>query len=210
MLKSLLCTLVLVTAPTLAAEPSSPKPAATPAANAESPTGNPRVLLHTNQGDITVELYPNKAPKTVDNFLQYVNEGFYDGTVFHRVIPKFMIQGGGWTRDLQRKRTHAPIRNESNNGLSNLRGTIAMARTADPHSATAEFFINLVDNKRLDYVADPTSTTPLSWGYCVFGKVVNGMETVDKIAAIETGPQGPFQGDVPKTPVIIEKASLVH
>jgi peptidyl-prolyl cis-trans isomerase A (cyclophilin A)/peptidyl-prolyl cis-trans isomerase B (cyclophilin B) len=217
MLKSLCCTLALLAPFALAAaepqatKPAATKPAAAKPAPAETPAvaGHPRVLLHTSQGDITVELYPDKAPKTVDNFLQYVKEGFYDGTVFHRVIAKFMIQGGGWTRDLQRKRTHAPIRNEANNGLSNLRGTLAMARTGDPHSAAAEFFINLVDNKRLDYVADPSSPAPVSWGYCVFGKVVAGMDTVDKIAAIETGPQGPFQGDVPKTPVVIEKASVV-
>jgi cyclophilin family peptidyl-prolyl cis-trans isomerase len=115
-----------------------------------------------------------------------------------------MIQGGGWTRDLQHKRSRAPIRNEANNGLSNVRGTLAMARTQDPHSASAEFFINLVDNKRLDYTSDT------NWGYCVFGKVISGMDTVDKIKAVETGPQGPLQTDVPKTPVVIEKASVVQ
>jgi len=212
MIKQLLCAFALLAPVSLFAAPQAaakPADAAKPAAEVAA-AGKPRVLLHTSQGDITVELNPDKAPKTVDNFLQYVKEGFYDGTIFHRVIPRFMIQGGGWTKDLQHKRAHAPIRNEANNGLSNLRGTIAMARTGDPHSAAAEFFINLVDNKRLDYVADASSPNPTSWGYCVFGKVVAGMDTVDKIAAIETGPQGPFQGDVPKTTVIIEKASVVQ
>jgi peptidyl-prolyl cis-trans isomerase A (cyclophilin A) len=214
MLKHLLCTLALLAPLTFAAaqqpaakpaaKPAAPKPAATEVA---APANNPKVLLHTSQGDVTIELYADKAPKTVDNFLQYVKDGFYDGTLFHRVIPNFMAQGGGWTKDLQRKRTRAPIHNEANNGLSNLRGTLAMARTGDPHSAAAEFFINLVDNKRLDYVGDANGV--VSWGYCVFGKVVNGMDTVDKIKDIETGPQGPFQSDVPKTPVLIEKASVV-
>jgi peptidyl-prolyl cis-trans isomerase A (cyclophilin A) len=215
MLKHLLCVFTLLAPLTFAAAQQAatkpavkpaehPKPAATEIA---APTVSTKVLLHTSQGDITIELYPDKAPKTVDNFLQYVKDGFYDGTLFHRVIPNFMAQGGGWTKDLQRKRTRAPIHNEANNGLSNLRGTLAMARTGDPNSASAEFFINLVDNKRLDYVGDANGV--VSWGYCVFGKVVDGMDTVDKIKAIETGPQGPFQSDVPKTPVVIEKASVV-
>jgi cyclophilin family peptidyl-prolyl cis-trans isomerase len=205
MQKRLFCLFALLVPFSLAvaqgAKPA-PKPSDTPA------VPNPKVLLHTSQGDITIELFPEKAPKTVDNFLQYVREGFYDGTVFHRVISSFMVQGGGWTRDLQHKRTRAPIRNEANNGLSNMRGTLAMARTNDPHSAAAEFFINVVDNKRLDYVGDATGV--VTWGYTVFGKVVDGMDTVDKIKMIETGPQGPFQGDVPKTPVVIEKASIVQ
>jgi peptidyl-prolyl cis-trans isomerase A (cyclophilin A) len=212
MIKQFLCALFLLAPVSLLAAPQAagkPADAAKPAAEVAT-GGKPRVLLHTSQGDIMIELSADKAPKTVDNFLQYVKEGFYDGTIFHRVIPRFMAQGGGWTKDLQRKRAHAPIHNEANNGLSNLRGTIAMARTQDPHSAAAEFFINLVDNKRLDYVADASGPSPTSWGYCVFGKVVAGMDTVDKIAAIETGPQGPFQGDVPKTTVIIEKASVVQ
>ena len=207
MFKHLVCALILLAPFALASAQQSGAKGAKPApAETAIATNNPRVLLHTSMGDITVELYPDKAPKTVDNFLQYVKDGFYDGTLFHRVIPGFMIQGGGWTRDLQRKRSRAPIRNEANNGLSNVRGTLAMARTQDPHSAAAEFFINVVDNKRLDYTADTNSVT---WGYCVFGKVVAGMDTVDKIKAVETGPQGPFQTDVPKTPVVIEKASLV-
>jgi peptidyl-prolyl cis-trans isomerase A (cyclophilin A) len=204
MLKRLLCIFALLA-------PFAIANAQTPAKVADSAAPGPKVLLHTNQGDITIELNAAKAPKSVDNFLQYVKEGFYDGTLFHRVIPKFMAQGGGWTKDMQRKRAHAPIHNEANNGLSNLRGTVAMARTNDPHSAAAEFFVNLVDNKRLDYVPDPNGgANPVSWGYAVFGKVVSGMDVVDKIGAIETGPGGAFQSDVPKTPVIIEKASIVQ
>ncbi len=166
---------------------------------------NPHVVLHTNQGDITLELYPDKAPKTVENFLQYVRDGFYDGTIFHRVISNFMIQGGGYTQDYKRKRTRAPIPNEADNGLSNLRGTIAMARTADPHSATTQFFINVVDNKFLDYRAPTTR----GWGYCVFGRVVDGMDVVDKIRRIPTGPAGPFAKDAPRIPVVIERAEIV-
>jgi peptidyl-prolyl cis-trans isomerase A (cyclophilin A)/peptidyl-prolyl cis-trans isomerase B (cyclophilin B) len=215
MLKQLLCVFALLAPLSVAvAQKPAVKPAmkpvehANPAADVKPATANPKVLLHTSQGDITVELYPDKAPQTVANFLQYTKEGFYDGTLFHRVIPNFMIQGGGWTTTLQRKHAHAPIRNEANNGLSNLRGTLAMARTSDPNSAAAEFFINVVDNKRLDYIGDANGA--VSWGYCVFGKVIDGMDTVDKIKAIPTGPQGPFQGDVPQTPVVIEKASVVQ
>ena len=165
----------------------------------------PKVLLKTSMGDITVELYPDKAPKSVENFLTYAKSGFYDGTIFHRVIATFMIQGGGFTNnDLQRpKQTRASIVNESKNGLSNLQGTLAMARTQDPNSATAQFFINTVDNPRLDYTDDASP------GYCVFGKVVSGLDVVDKIKAVPTGAQGPFRSDVPTTPVVIEKAILV-
>lgn len=202
---------LLIPAAAFAAAPAA-KPATKAAEPAKSEIAaavvNPKVLLHTSMGDITLELFADKAPKTVENFLQYTREGFYDGTVFHRVINNFMVQGGGWTRDLQRKRPHAPIRNEANNGLSNVIGTVAMARTADPNSAAAEFFINVADNKRLDYMGDGTTT--ISWGYAVFGKVISGMDVVDKIKAVETGPQGPFQGDVPKTPIVIEKASVVQ
>jgi len=207
MLKRLFCVFALLV-PFACAIAQTAKPAPKPAADIAPAAANPKVLLHTSQGDITIELYADKAPKTVDNFLQYVRDGFYDGTLFHRVIPNFMVQGGGWTRDLQHKRTRAPIHNEANNGLSNMRGTLAMARTGDPHSAAAEFFINVVDNKRLDYVGDANGV--VTWGYCVFAKVIDGMDTIDKIKTIETGPQGPFQGDVPKTPVVIEKASVVQ
>ncbi len=191
---------------TLAQEAAAPAaPAAVPAV-APAATVGPRVALHTNQGDIVLELDPAKAPKSVENFLQYVKDGHYNGTVFHRVIENFMAQGGGFTADLQQKPTRAAIQNEANNGLSNLRGTVAMARTSDPHSAMAQFFINLVDNPRLDYVSDQNGFT---WGYAVFGKVVEGMETVDKIRAIPTGPQGPFARDVPTTAIVIEKAEVL-
>jgi len=192
-----------------AQDPATPATATTPlpapAAPVAAPAG-PRVALHTTLGDIVLELDPAKAPKSVENFLQYVKDGHYNGTVFHRVIDNFMAQGGGFTADLQQKPTRAPIQNEANNGLSNLRGTVAMARTSDPHSAAAQFFINLVDNPRLDYVSDQNSFT---WGYAVFGKVVEGMETVDKIRAVETGPQGPFAQDVPKVAVVIERAEVL-
>jgi peptidyl-prolyl cis-trans isomerase A (cyclophilin A) len=225
MFKRVAISLILALAAPLAlaqqtpAKPPAAKAAAKPAAkaaepakaaaanDAATPAGNPKVLLHTSQGDITIELYPDKAPKTVDNFEQYVKDGFYNGTTFHRVIPTFMIQGGGWTKELQRKRTRAPIHNEANNGLSNLKYTVAMARTADPHSAAAEFFINTVDNPRLNYTAD---TNSLTWGYCVFGKVVAGQDVVDKIKAVPTGPQGPLPSDVPTTPVMIDKAEMVQ
>jgi len=212
MLKRIICAFALLAPMAFAAaeQPAKkteaqPKPAP---AEISTAANNPKVRMHTSMGDITVELYADKAPKTVENFLQYVKEGFYDGTVFHRVIANFMIQGGGMTKDLVEKRKHAPIRNEANNGLSNVRGTIAMARTADPNSAAAQFFINVVDNKMLDYKADANGV--VTWGYAVFGKVVDGMDTVDKIKAVETGPQAPFPSDVPKTPVVIEKVSLVQ
>jgi len=205
-------------APLALAQTAPAKPAAKPAAKTTEPAkvasasdagaaSSHKVLLHTSMGDMTIELYPDKAPKTVDNFEQYVKDGFYNGTVFHRVIPTFMVHGGGWTKDLQRKRTRAPIHNEANNGLSNLKYTVAMARTQDPHSAAAEFFVNVVDNKRLDYTAD---TNSLTWGYCVFGKVINGQDVVDKIKAVPTGAQGPLPSDVPQTPVVIEKAEMVQ
>ena len=199
------------------AQTTPAKPAAKPAAKAEPAKvaasdvapqgGTAKVLLHTSMGDITLELYPDKAPKTVDNFEQYVKDGFYNGTVFHRVIPTFMVQGGGWTKELQRKRTRAPIHNEANNGLSNVKYSVAMARTSDPHSAAAEFFINVADNKRLDYTGDASS---LTWGYCVFGKVIAGQDVVEKIKAVPTGAQGPLPSDVPQTPILIEKAEMVQ
>ncbi|OGT19637.1 MAG: hypothetical protein A2V90_04050 [Gammaproteobacteria bacterium RBG_16_57_12] len=169
-------------------------------------TPNPHVILQTTQGSIELELYPDKAPKTVANFLTYVKEGHYDGTVFHRVISDFMIQGGGFTTDLAQKKTHPPVVNEAGNGLKNSRGTLAMARTPDPHSASAQFFINVVDNDFLNF----TSPHGDRWGYCVFGKVVKGMEVVDQIRRVRTRAAGPFPSDVPVTPVIIEKATLVE
>lgn len=166
---------------------------------------NPQVKIQTTLGDMVLELYPDKAPKTVANFLQYVDEGFYTNTIFHRVIDGFMIQGGGFTPQFERKEVHAPIANEADNGLKNQRGTIAMARTFEPHSATAQFFINVVDNPKLDHV----DKTPRGWGYTVFGKVVQGMDVVDAIKGQPTGPSGPFQRDVPKSLVVITGISRI-
>ena len=165
----------------------------------------PRVLMQTNMGNIIIELDRAKAPKSVENFLRYVSEGHYDGTIFHRVIPNFMIQGGGYDADFNQKSTHDPIENEANNGLVNKRGTIAMARTNDPHSATAQFFINVVDNDFLNF----TAPNPRGWGYTVFGSVVEGMDVADKIAKVATGSAGPFPKDAPRQTVVIEKISLV-
>jgi cyclophilin family peptidyl-prolyl cis-trans isomerase len=185
-------------------------PAAPPASAASTavPTGpvHPQVAIKTSMGDIVIELFPDKAPKTVANFLQYVKDGFYAGTVFHRVIPGFLVQGGLYTRELRPRRTLPPIPDEADNGLSNLRGTVAAARGPDPDSATAQFFINVVDNPRLDYVGNQSGMT---WGYAVFGKVVKGMDVVDKIDNLPTGPQGPFIGDVPRPLVVIEGAKLI-
>ena len=161
-----------------------------------------RVKLATTAGDIVVELDAVKAPKSVANFLQYVKTGFYDGTVFHRVIPGFMIQGGGMTPDLKEKPTRESVPLESRNGLSNQRGTIAMARTNDPNSATAQFFINVGDNSRLDAANARDGN-----GYAVFGKVISGMEVVDRIRVVPTGSRGPYD-DVPKTPIAITRATL--
>ncbi|MCE5394477.1 MAG: peptidyl-prolyl cis-trans isomerase [Acidithiobacillus sp.] len=160
-----------------------------------------QVVLHTNKGDIYLELDVEKAPATVANFLQYMDEGFFDGTIFHRVIPGFMIQGGGFDSRMQQKSTHDPIENEASNGLKNLRGSIAMARTSDPHSATAQFFINLVDNDFLDFRA-PSGN---GWGYAVFGRVSAGMDIVDRIAQTPTGNKGMHQ-DVPQEDIVITKA----
>jgi len=175
-----------------------------PFSAAQSADPQPQVTIQTNLGDIVVQLDREHAPGTVENFLRYVQEGFYDNTIFHRVINGFMIQGGGFTPDFERKQTYAPIKNEADNGLKNRRGTIAMARTDTPHSATAQFFINVADNKRLDH----TRPTQNGWGYTVFGKVVKGMDVVDKIRKVRTGAGGPFLKNVPVKPVIIEKISL--
>jgi cyclophilin family peptidyl-prolyl cis-trans isomerase len=164
-------------------------------------SGKPAVIIETNMGSITVELYPDKAPKTVENFLEYVKSGFYKGTIFHRVIKGFMIQGGGYGVDMLRKQTRPAIPIESNNKLSNKRGTIAMARTADPNSATAQFFINTADNKSLDY----TEGNP---GYTVFGKVTAGMDVVDKIESAPTGAKGPFTKDFPLQTIGIKNVTL--
>ena len=164
---------------------------------------NPVVLLETTSGDILVELYPDKAPETVANFLKYVDDGFYNNTIFHRVIPCFMIQGGGLTARMQQKDTSAPIKNEADNGLKNDRGTIAMARTMDPHSATAQFFINTVDNGFLNFSSPDLN----GYGYRVFGKVIEGMEAVDKIEKEKTTTRG-IHSDVPVSAVLITNASV--
>lgn len=167
-----------------------------------------QVQVQTNQGSITIELYGDKAPATVANFLQYVKDDFYSGTVFHRVIDGFMIQAGGLTRDMQEKRTRAPVKNEADigikAGLRNTTGTLAMARTSNPDSASAQFFINLKDNDFLNH----SSATPSGWGYAVFGKVTKGMEIVQKIAAVETATAGPYQ-NVPRTAIVIESMTVV-
>ena len=166
--------------------PAVPVPDATATPTPETPKEeNPMVILKTSKGDITIELFEKEAPVTVANFLKYVDSGFYKGTIFHRVINGFMIQGGGFTKDMNQKPTNPPIKNEAANGLKNTRGTLAMARTSDPSSATAQFFINVVDNGFLDF----KSPDPRGIGYCVFGKVVSGMEAVDAIKAVRTGQQ---------------------
>ena len=165
----------------------------------------PQVELKTTAGTIVVELYPDKAPKTVENFLQYVKDGFYDGTMFHRVIAGFMIQGGGFGADFKEKKTRAPIRNEAETGLKNTIGTISMARTSDPHSATAQFFINVADNAMLDF----KFPTEQGYGYCAFGKVVKGMDVVERIAKVATGPGPAPHRDVPMKPILIESARVI-
>ena len=162
------------------------------------------IKLHTNHGVITLELDADKAPATVENFLGYVASGHYDNTVFHRVIDGFMIQGGGFAPGMKEKATRDPIGNEADNGLKNTRGTVAMARTNDPHSATAQFFINVVDNEFLDFRA----ANAQSWGYCVFGHVSDGLDVVDKIRKVATGTKG-FHQDVPKEDVVVERAEII-
>lgn len=162
------------------------------------------IRMQTNFGTIEIELDAAKAPKTVENFLTYAREGFYDGTIFHRVIDNFMIQGGGFLSGMKQKPTHEPIENEANNGLRNERGTIAMARTSDPHSATAQFFINVADNDFLNF----TAPTPQGWGYCVFGRVVSGMQVVDRIKGVATTTKGMHQ-NVPMTDIVIDKIEVV-
>jgi peptidyl-prolyl cis-trans isomerase A (cyclophilin A) len=205
MLKSVSFLAALVFAGAALAQTATP-PAATPEAAPAAATPAPKVVLHTNMGDITLELYPDKAPKSVENFLQYVRDKHYDGTQFHRVIDGFMVQGGGFNAQLQQKPTRPPIQNEADNGLSNTRGTVAMARTNEPNSATAQFFINVVDNQRLDHVSKENGFT---WGYTVFAKVTSGMDVVDRIKSVETGGAGPFPKDVPKTPVMINSVEIL-
>ncbi len=206
LVSSLIVMLSLTFSPWLGAQ----EPAATAEAESETKAEKPlapypRVKLQTNHGDIVLRLDREKAPKTVANFLDYVNGGFYDQTLFHRVIKGFMIQGGGFNMGMQRKETLDPIPNEAANGLRNQRGTVAMARTSAPHSATAQFFINLVDNHFLNY----RGPTPKGWGYAVFGKVISGMDVVDRIANLRTGAAGPFRKDAPQSPVIIQKAFVL-
>jgi peptidyl-prolyl cis-trans isomerase B (cyclophilin B) len=167
---------------------------------------NPQVEVRTNMGSFILELYPENAPGTVQNFLQYVKDGHYNGTIFHRVIPGFMIQGGGFTRQFEEKPTRAPIKNESGNGLRNGVGMLSMARTADPHSATAQFFINVAENPTLDFKA----ATPEGYGYTPFGKVVKGMDVVERITKVPTGPGKPPHTDVPVKPVVIERMRLIE
>jgi cyclophilin family peptidyl-prolyl cis-trans isomerase len=167
---------------------------------AQSDAGNPQVTIKTSRGDIRVELYAKESPISVENFLQYANDGFYDGTIFHRVISHFMIQGGGMTADMVRKPTRDPIVNEADNGLKNLRGTIAMARTSEVNSATSQFFINVEINGSLDHVSKENSR---SWGYAVFGRVIDGMDVVDDIRFVKTDPR-----DVPLVPVFIKSVEV--
>jgi cyclophilin family peptidyl-prolyl cis-trans isomerase len=178
--------LTLLTPPTLLAE------------------GNPSAVIRTSMGEIQLELYADKAPVSVENFVNYAKSGYYDGTIFHRVIGNFMIQGGGFTPDMQKKTTGEPIQNEAANGLKNKRGTIAMARTNNPHSATSQFFINVNDNTDLDYTGEGSSR---EWGYTVFGRVTSGMSVVDSIRFVPTGRVQGFS-DVPKEPVVIESVEI--
>lgn len=170
-----------------------------------SMSAHPRVILETNKGNIVLELDMAKAPVTTENFLSYVKDGFYNGVIFHRVIKRFMIQGGGFEPGLKQKETKAPIKNEADNGLANNKYTIAMARTSDPHSASAQFFINTNDNDFLNF----TAPTPQGWGYAVFGKVIEGTDIVDAIEGVRTGSRG-FHQDVPVEDIVINKASVVE
>lgn len=175
-------------------------------ASAATPLANPQVEVRTSMGVFILELHPENAPNTVQNFLQYVKEGHYNGTLFHRVIPGFMIQGGGFTKDFTEKPTRPPIKNEAGNGLRNGVGMVSMARTADPHSATAQFFINVAENSSLDFRA-PTQE---GYGYTPFGKVIKGMDVVERIEKVKTGPGKPPYTDVPVKPVIIERIQLIN
>ena len=175
---------------------------AAPAAAGDPGTKAPKVELVTTMGTMVLELDPAKAPVTTENFLRYVRDGHYDGLIFHRVIPGFMIQGGGYDMEFAERPTRESIENESRNGLSNERGTIAMARTSDPHSASGQFFINLVDNRRLD-------GSPERWGYAVFGRLTDGLDVLDSIGAVATGRGGPFPSDVPQAPVVIKQARVL-
>ncbi|GAB1575252.1 peptidylprolyl isomerase [Bordetella petrii] len=206
LLRLMACTFALAAAApaSAAAQPADPSTSTTSEGTKPMST-QPRVKLQTNQGEIVITLDAEKAPKTVENFLGYVKSGFYDGTIFHRVIDGFMIQGGGFEPGLKQKPTQAPIENEANNGLKNDKYTLAMARTSDPHSATAQFFINVADNDFLNF----TAPTPNGWGYAVFGKVTEGTDVVDKIKGVKTGNSG-FHQNVPAEDVVIEKAQVLE
>jgi peptidyl-prolyl cis-trans isomerase A (cyclophilin A) len=195
MLKKILVVMALMTA--------VPAMAADAAKEAKKEGKNPVVVMETSMGEVKIELFPKQAPESVRNFLEYVKSGFYNGTVFHRAIPGFMAQGGGMTPDLKPKETRAPIKNEADNGLKNDRGTIAMARTGDPNSATSQFFINVVNNEMLN------RPKPDGFGYAVFGKVVSGMDVVDKIVTAPTGTKNMFR-DVPVTTVLIKSAKVIQ
>lgn len=199
-MRTLLALLMLAALPLAAQEPEQ----STEPTQETQATENPTVILHTNFGAITVELFEQQAPKSTANFLRYARDGHYDGTIFHRVISNFMIQGGGFDTEFHQKPTHEPIENEADNGLENKRGTLAMARTGDPHSATAQFFINVVDNDFLDHRGKMSGQT---WGYAVFGRVTDGMDVVDKIRSVETTSKN-MHRDVPAEPVIIERVEL--
>ena len=196
LLKTLLISLLAVSSLSLAAE--KPKKMTEPTTT--------KVKFETTVGDFVLQLDKAKAPITVENFLNYVKDGHYDGTIFHRVIKDFMAQGGGYTQDFKQKSTKASIKNEADNGLKNKRGSVAMARTPDPNSASSQFFINFKDNDFLNY----TSPSPQGWGYAVFGEVVEGMSVVDEMAKIPTGPGGPMPSDVPQTPIVVKKASILQ
>jgi peptidyl-prolyl cis-trans isomerase B (cyclophilin B) len=175
-----------------------------PASTAKAASGgNPHVVLETSHGEIEIELYPDKAPKGVANFLKYVESGRYDGTIFHRVLPGFVVQGGGFDANLERRPTFAPLENEADNGLHNERGTVAWARTPDPHSATNQFYVNVADNAKLDH----RDKTPQGWGYAVFGRVVRGMEVAEKLSRLPTGPRG-MHPNVPTEPAGINRARV--
>ena len=201
----LVLALAMPSQPTAAPQPPKAGQPATSQPTAKEPSvTQPRVVMHTSKGDIVIELDSAKAPKTVENFLAYTRAGHFDGTVFHRVMPGFVIQGGGYTADLRQKPTKPPIENEAKNGLKNVRGSLSMARTSDPNSATSQFFVNLVDNKGLD-----PSPERDPFGYAVFGRVVEGMDVVDAIAKVATGNKGMFQ-NVPNEPIVITKAEVVQ
>ncbi len=202
-MKQLLLSFLLISFTAFAGAESQPESNSATAKESSKTSDPVHIVISTSKGDIELELYADKAPKTVENFLKYVDEGFYEGTIFHRVINGFMIQGGGFDSDFQKKKTHMSVENEAKNGLKNQRGTIAMARTADPHSATAQFFINHKNNTALDYPSRD------GWGYCVFGKVTGGMDVVDEIAKTPTGPNKFIRRDVPKKSIEIKKVTVV-